>query len=103
MSVLESRLKKIDETRNDLLEEINYNDLMNEKYEKTYKYLNYFESLLILVSTVTRSVSISAFDSWVCVPLGITYCANYCEITAETKKYKSIIKKKKKNMTKTCY
>ena len=63
MSVLESRLKKIDETRNDLLEEINYNDLMNEKYEKTYKYLNYFESLLILVSTVTRSVSISAFDS----------------------------------------
>ena len=63
MSVLESRLKKIDETRNDLLEEINYNDLMNEKYEKTYKYLNYFENLLILVSTVTRSVSISAFDS----------------------------------------
>ena len=63
MSVLESRLKKIDETRNDLLEEINYNYLMNEKYEKTYKYLNYFESLLILVSTVTRSVSISAFDS----------------------------------------
>ena len=36
---------------------------MNEKYEKTYKYLNYFENLLILVSTVTRSVSISAFDS----------------------------------------
>ena len=33
MSVLESRLKKIDETRNDLLEEINHNDLMNEKYE----------------------------------------------------------------------
>ena len=63
MSVLESRLKKIDETRNDLLEEINHNDLMNEKYEKTYKYLNYFENLLILVSTVTRSVSISAFDS----------------------------------------
>ena len=63
MSVLESRLKKIDETRNDLLEEINHNDLMNEKYEKTYKYLNYFENLLILVSAVTRSVSISAFDS----------------------------------------
>ena len=63
MSVLESRLKKIDETRNDLLEEINHNDLMNEKYEKTYKYLNYFENLLILVSTVTHSVSISAFDS----------------------------------------
>ena len=63
MSVLESRLKKIDETRNDLLEEINHNDLMNEKYEQTYKYLNYFENLLILVSTVTRSVSISAFDS----------------------------------------
>ena len=75
---------------------------MNEKYEKTYKYLNYFENLLILVSTVTRSVSISAFDSWVCVPLGITYCPNlwnYCR----NQKYKSIIKKKKKNMTKKCY
>ena len=49
------RLRKIDETRND------YNDLMSEKYKKTCRYLDYVEHLLILVSTVTGCVSISAF------------------------------------------
>ena len=39
---LEFRLKTIDKTRNYLLEEIKHNDLMTEKYKKTYKYLNYF-------------------------------------------------------------
>ena len=48
---LEFRLRKIDDTRNYLLDEIKYNDLMSEKYKKTYKYLNYVEHLLILVST----------------------------------------------------
>ena len=32
-------LKKTDETRNYLLEEINRNDLISEKYKKTCKYL----------------------------------------------------------------
>ena len=50
------RLRKIDETRNDLLEEIKHNDLMSEKYKKTCKYLNYVEHLLVLVLTVTGSV-----------------------------------------------
>ena len=45
---------------------------MNEKYKKTCEYLNYVEHLLILASTVTGCISISAFP------------------------YKSIIKKKKK-------
>ena len=36
---LEFRLRKTDETRNYLLEEIKHNDLMNEKYKKTCKYL----------------------------------------------------------------
>ena len=31
------RLRKIDETRNSLLEEIKYNDLMSENYKKTFK------------------------------------------------------------------
>ena len=31
---LESRLRKIDETRNYLLEEIKHNDLMSEKYKR---------------------------------------------------------------------
>ena len=50
MSSLQVKIKKIDETRNYLFEEINYNDLMYEKYKK--KYLNYVQCLLTLVSTV---------------------------------------------------
>ena len=42
---------KVDETRNYLLGETNHNDLMREKYKKTYKYLNYVEHLLILASS----------------------------------------------------
>ena len=72
---------------------------MNEKYKKTCKYLNYLQHLLILASTVTGCVSISAFASLVCVPVGITSSAvglNTCAIIAGIKKYKSVIKKKKK-------
>ena len=45
---LEFRLWTIDETKNYLLDEIKHNDLMSEKYKKTFKYLNYVENLLIL-------------------------------------------------------
>ena len=58
---LEFRLRNTDETRNYLLGEINHNDLMSEKYKKTCKYLNYVEHLLILSSTISGCVSISAF------------------------------------------
>ena len=37
MSGLEVRLKKIVETRNYLLKEINHDDLMSENYRKTCK------------------------------------------------------------------
>ena len=60
---LEIRLRKIDKTRNYLLDDIKHNDLMSEKYKKTCKYLHYVEHLLILASTVTGCVSISAFAS----------------------------------------
>ena len=50
------RLRKIDKTRNDLLEEIKLNALMNEKYKKTCKYLNYVEHLLILISIINGCV-----------------------------------------------
>ena len=53
MSSLEFRLKKINETRNYLLEETKHNELMSEKYKKSCKYLNYVEQLLILVSIAT--------------------------------------------------
>ena len=55
--------------------------------------------MLILGSTITGCVSISAFTSLVAVPVGITISAvglKICLITAGTKKYKSIIKKKKR-------
>ena len=71
------------------------NDLMSEKYKKTCKYLNYVEHLLIIASTVTGCVSISAFASLVCVPVGITSSAigiNIFAFIAGIKKYKSIIK-----------
>ena len=64
---LEFSLRKIVETRNYLLKEINHMDLMSENYKKTCKYLTYVEHLLILVSTVTDCVSISAFASLACV------------------------------------
>ena len=96
---LEFILRKIDETINYLLEEIKHDDLMSEMYKKTYKYLNYVEHLLILVSTITGSVSVSSFASLVCVFVGITSSAVGIKIYALTvgiKKHKSIIKKKKK-------
>ena len=99
MSGLEVRLKKIVETRNYLLKEINHDDLMSENYRKTCKYLSYVKHLLILVSTVTGCVSISAFVSLVCVPMGIASSAvgiKICAVTAGIKNYKSIIKKNKK-------
>ena len=40
---LQLKLRKVDETRNYLLEEINHNNLISEKYKKTCKYLNYVE------------------------------------------------------------
>ena len=55
--------------------------------------------LLILASTVTGLVSISAFTSLVCIAVGISSYAigiNICLITAGIKKDKGIINKKKK-------
>ena len=68
---LKFRLRKIDKTRNHLLEEIKHSILMSEKYKKTLKYLNYVEHLLILVSAVTGCASISVFASLVAIPVDI--------------------------------
>ena len=72
---------------------------MSEKYKKTCKYLNYVENLLILSSKITGCVSISASPSLVLAPVGIASSAvglNICAIIPGIKKYKSIIKRKKK-------
>ena len=46
--------------------------LLSEKYKKACKYLNYVEHMLILASTITGCVSVSAFASLAHVPAGIT-------------------------------
>ena len=93
-------LKNIDETRNYLIEEINRNELMTKKPKKVCTTLNYIEHFLILGSTITGCVSVSSFASLVCISIEITSSAvglKISAITAEIKKYKSIIKKKKKH------
>ena len=77
---------------------------MSEKYKKTCKCLNYVERLFILDSAITGCVSICAFASLVSVPVGIassTAGIKVCEITAGTKKYKSIIKERNYKHDKT--
>ena len=70
-----------------------------KKNKKICKYLNYVEHLLILVSTVTCCLSISAFASLDYLSMGIMSSVigiKICEITSRIKKYMSIVKKKKK-------
>ena len=94
----EFRVKNKDQTKNYLIEEINRNELMCNKHEKVCTTLNYIEHFLILTSTLTGCVSISAFSSLVGNPIEISSSViglNICAITAELKKHKPIIKKKK--------
>ena len=95
----EFRLKNIGEERNYLIEEINRNELMSKKHKNVCIIINYIEHFLILGFTITGCVSISAFVSLAGISIGITSSAiglKICAITAGIKKYKSIIKKKKK-------
>ena len=61
--------------------------------------LRYIEHFLILASTITGCISISAFTSFIGIPIGIMSSAigiKICPMAAGIKNYKSIIKKKKK-------
>ena len=94
----EFRLKNIDERRNYFVEEIEQNQLMSNKHRKVCTTLNYIEHF-ILAAAITGVVSISAFASLLGIPIGITTSAiglKLCAIAAVIKRYKSIIKKKKK-------
>ena len=66
-------------------------------------FLNYIEHFLILGSTVTGCVSISVFASLVGIPIGIASSAiglKIFVITAAIKKYKLIIRKRKRSLIK---
>ena len=87
------KFKNIDETRDYLIEEMKQNELISKKHKKVCKVLNYVEHLVILVSTVTGSISISAFASLVGIPIGTASSTVEMEMRATTEKRK--IKKKK--------
>ena len=89
----EFRWKNINETRNYFLDE------KEQKHKKVGTTLKYIEHFLIKASASTGCISIPVFASLLDVPkrimsseIGIKICA----IAAKTKKYKLIIKKKKK-------
>ena len=93
-------MKNIKEIKNYIIKEICQNELMSKKHKKVCVTLNYIEQFLILVSAVAGCISISVFASLIGVPIGIMSSAiglKVCAITAGIKKYKAIIKKKKKD------
>ena len=72
---------------------------MSKKHIKVCKVMDYIEHSLIAIATITRCVSISTFASLARISIGIassTIGLKICVITAGIKKYKSIIKKKRK-------
>ena len=73
--------------------------MSSEKHKKACRTLNYLEHFLNSASVVAGCVLISAFASFVGVPVGIMSSAiglKICAVTAVIKKYQSIIKKKSK-------
>ena len=68
----ELRPKKTDEKRSCQLEEIEQNELISRKHKKVCTTLSYIEHFFILLSLITGCISISAFDSLIGVPMGIT-------------------------------
>ena len=101
---LKIRLKNIDEKRNYFDEEIEGNESMNKKHKKVCKTLNCINHFLILASAVAVCVSTFTSNSFVSIPIGTTSSAiglKICAMTAEVKKYKSILEKeRRRNMIK---
>ena len=96
-------MKSTKERRNYFLEEIEQHEFMSRKHQNVCITLSYIEHFFILASAITRCISISAFTSLIGVPIGITSSTvglKICVKTARIKKYKSIIKKKKKKQDK---
>ena len=76
---------------------------MSRKLKKVCTTLNYIEHFLILASGITGCILISDFTSLLGIHVGIKSSAielKICVIAAGIKKYKSIIKKKKKKLDK---
>ena len=61
---LDFRLRKIEDARNYLLEEIKKNESMSKKHKKLCRISNYFEHFPIFISADSGCVLISAFLSF---------------------------------------
>ena len=88
-------MRNINEIRNYFVEETDQNELMSNKHKRACMTINYIEQFLILAFTITGCISISTFG----ITTAITNSAiglKPCAITAEIKKYKSMINEKKK-------
>ena len=95
----EFRWNKINEIRNYLIKEINQNELMSKNHQKVCTVLNYINHSLVSNSTITGCVSITLVG----ISIGIassTIGLKICVITAGIKKYKSMIKKKRRKNNK---
>ena len=55
---------------------------MRRKHKEVCTSLNYIKHFLILDSTITKCISISAFDSLIGIPIGITSSAIVLKICA---------------------
>ena len=81
---------------------------MSKKCEKVCTTLNYIKHLLKLVSAVTGCVSISAYGSFVGIPIGITTSAVGLKICGsikyiqEVKRISQLSRKRGKIMLKQC-
>ena len=75
--------------RNYLIEEINQNELISEKHKMICTTLNYIEHFLVVASTITGYVSISAFASLIGITMQTESSAikiNICTKTPGIKK-----------------
>ena len=76
---------------------------MSNKHKKVCTSLNYNEHFLILVSAFNGCISIHAFASLLSIPIGTTTFAiglEFYAVTAGIKKYKPIIKKRRRSIIK---
>ena len=79
---------------------------MSKKHKEVCTFLNCIEHFLILASTIAGCISNSAFSTLLGIPIGIPNSAiglKMCAIAARIKKYKSIIKQKKKKHDKIVF
>ena len=76
--------------------------MISKKHKQTCKTLNYTKYLLILASTITGCVSISAFTSVVVIPVGIKSSAVRLKtfVIAEWFKISQKSRKREKDMAK---